>query len=142
MNDAETINRYAAKLLFQFRTLTHGISNKKRVCEERIVLFMAATPKIALKLAKRRGKDEEFSYFDDETEVLFEFVGVQELIDLGACSEPDEVWSTLFEKIEPMERKEQIIPRENELHAFGAKTGQHKLSVPSKGIKKKAAAKV
>lgn len=139
MNDTETVNRFAAKLLFQFRTLTSGVSNKKRVCEERIILFMAATPKIALRLAKRRGKDEEFSYVDDGTKVLFEFVGVRELIELGTCSEPDEVWSVLFDKIEPMENKDKLIPKENNLRAFSTNAGQqNKLTVPSKGSKKKA----
>lgn len=132
-----SINRYAAKLLFQFRTICDGVSNKKRVCEERIVIFMAETPKIALKLAKKRGKEEELSYFDDEIEVLFEFIGVKELIELGACSESDEVWSSFFEKIEPMENKNKIIPKEDKLHALCLNTNRNKLSVPGKRLKKK-----
>ncbi|MDD2336379.1 MAG: DUF4288 domain-containing protein [Geobacteraceae bacterium] len=138
MNSVETINRYAAKLIFQFRTLSGGVSNKRRVCEERIIIFMAKTPKIALKSAKKRGKEEEFSYSDDGIEVLFEFIGVIELIELGACSEPDEVWSSLFEKIEPMENINKIIPKEDQLHALSINTNRKKLSVPGKRIKKKA----
>lgn len=138
MDNIGVINRYAAKLLFQFRTLCEGVSNKKRVCEERIVIFMADSPKTALKLAKKRGKDEELSYFDDEIEVLFEFIGVEELIDLGACSESDEVWSIFYEKIEPMENRNKIIPKDDQLQAFCINTDRKKLTVPGKGIKKKS----
>jgi N-acetylglucosamine kinase-like BadF-type ATPase len=99
---------------------------------------MAETPKIALKLAKKRGKEEALSYFDDGIEVLFEFIGVKELIELGACYEPDEVWSSFFEKIEPMENKNKIIPKEDKLHALCLNTNRNKLSVPGKRLKKKA----
>lgn len=137
MNNNDTHRRYAAKLFFQFRTICNGVSNKKRVCEEKIILFVAESPKTALKLAKKRGKSEEFSYFDDDIEVLFEFIGVHELIELGACSEPEEVWSILFEKVEPMENKNKIIPKEENLQAMRSNTNKNKLSVPGKSIRKK-----
>src|ERR1039457_7360396 len=106
MDTLETINRYAAKLFFQFRTVSSGVSNKKRVCEERIILFNAETPKMALRLAKKRGNKEEFSYFDDGIEILFEFIGVNELIELGACSEPDEVWSSFIDSTVQVQKKD------------------------------------
>ena len=137
MSNTNSINRYAAKLLFQFRTLLDGISNKKRLCEERIIIFKADTPQDALKSAKKRGRQEEFSYVDNGIKVKFEFVGVQELIELGASFELDEVWSSFFEKIEPMENRSKIIPKEHKLRALCPKADKKRLTVPGKSFKKK-----
>lgn len=122
-------NKYAAKLLFQFRTLNSGVSNKKRVCEERIILLMAETPKLALKLVNEKGKEEEFSYNDNGIRVFFEFIGVLELIELAALTDPDEVWSILIEKIKPMENKNKIIPKEDKLKAFCTGMNKNKLTI-------------
>ena len=48
----------------------------------------------------------------------FELVGVLDLLYLSAACEPDEVWYDICEMVEPMERKERLIPPESELQAI------------------------
>lgn len=79
-------NKFAALLLFQFRTVKNGLSNKKRVCEERIILFEGDNASECYQLAKDRGKKEEFSYPDGDVEVFFEFIGITEFIELDGSS--------------------------------------------------------
>jgi hypothetical protein len=110
--------RYAAKLLFQFRSVKSGISCRRRICEERIVILNAESAKAALAAAKKRGRGEETSYRDCDKIVFFEFVGVLDLLDLGAESEPDEVWWELKTRVSPMERRDSLVPPEKELTAF------------------------
>jgi len=52
--------------------------------------------------------------------MFFEFVGIQELIDL-LIEDPGEVWWDLMERLEPMERRSRLVPRKRDLAAF-AKT--------------------
>ena len=88
---ASETQRYAAKLLFQFRVGVDGDSGKRRLCEERIVVLEARTAKDALAKAKRKGKRGEHSHENDEgNTVHFEFIGVLELIHLGVECEDDE----------------------------------------------------
>lgn len=122
----ENTKRYAALFLFQFRTIKNGIQNKKRVCEERIILFESESAKKALGKAKERGKNEEFSYLDNGAEIFFEFVGIMEFVELGASLEEDEVWYRLVEKNEPMEKRNKIIPKEGDLNAFMKKKRRKK----------------
>jgi hypothetical protein len=49
------MKRYCAKLLFQFRVTAQGVSGKRRLCEERMVLINARSAKGAVALAKRQG---------------------------------------------------------------------------------------
>jgi hypothetical protein len=44
----ETVARYSAKLLFQFRVVVNGDSGARRLCEERMIVFRAASPRLAL----------------------------------------------------------------------------------------------
>lgn len=110
--------RYAAKLLFQFRVVRAGCVNKRRVCEERIIHIKASSPESALKIAKKRGRDEQTSYSDRGNKVFIEFVGVLGLIKLGVESESDEVWWELVERVRPMERRKRLVPKENTLAAM------------------------
>ncbi|WP_446011773.1 DUF4288 domain-containing protein [Candidatus Electrothrix sp.] len=111
-------NIYAAMLLFQFRVVKNKTSNKRRICEERIIHFHADSPKAALHLASKRGEEEEFDYKDGEKHIWFEFIGVSELIDLLSIENDDEVWSRFIEKVSPMERKDRLIPYKNQLSVF------------------------
>jgi hypothetical protein len=133
MNTCEN-TRFAAKVLFQFRTEKNGVSNKRRVCEERIIIIYAANPNEAVDIAKKRGKSEEFSYFDKGFEIFFEFIGITELIELISL-EDDEVWWQLSEKVMPMEKRDKLIPEEHQLDALLIKAPKKrgKLSVPGKG---------
>jgi hypothetical protein len=112
------LQRYAAKLLFQFRVVTDGAANKRRTCEERIIQFKAPTVKDALRYAKRYGRDEQHSYKNNSGgKVYFEFVGVMELLHLGAECEPNEVWYEIIELLKPMERRRRFLPPEAQLNA-------------------------
>jgi len=113
------LERYSAKLLFQFRIVIDNESNKKRTCEERIIVIQEQSAKDALKMARERGKDAEYSYLnDDGNNVYFEFVGVMDLMHLGIESDNDEVWYEIKKYLMPMERKQKMIPPEGSLSAF------------------------
>ncbi|MCE5269419.1 MAG: DUF4288 domain-containing protein [Planctomycetaceae bacterium] len=113
------MNRYAAKLLFQFRVVVNGDSGKRRLCEERIVILNARSAKSALTKAQREGKRAEHHYENSERNpVFFEFVGVMELLHLGSECDRNEVWYDLRECLSPMERRHLMIPPESELNAI------------------------
>jgi len=113
------LERYAAKLLFQFRVVTNGLSNKRRLCEERIVVIQAPSAKKALAQVKRLGRKAQHSYTNDQNgTVNFEFVGVLDLLHLGIECEENEVWYEINERLQPMERREAIVPAESRLNAI------------------------
>jgi hypothetical protein len=110
--------KFAAKLLFQFRVEHNGESNIMRTCEERIIVFLASTPRSALATAKRRGKAVQHRYLNDAgATVHFEFVGLLDLLHLGVECEEDEVWYSITQRKLPMERAAAILPAESELSA-------------------------
>lgn len=113
------IFKFAAKLLFQYRTQIGRTSNKRRYCEERIILIEAKSPQEALKKAKIIGRNYNHKYLNDEqNKVYVEFVGVMQLIHLGLeCSEY-ECWYEIKEYLTPMERKNKLIPNEKDLLAM------------------------
>ena len=113
------MNKYAAKLLFQFRVSVEGKSFKRRMCEERIVLIEARTAKQALLKANRSGVKSQFDYRNsDGNPVNFEFVGVMDLLELGVECEPGTVWYNITHRLLPLERKRKIIPPESKLNAI------------------------
>ena len=111
--------RYAAMLLFQFRVVTAGASNKRRLCEKRLILLTAPDDKAALRAAKRRGREAQHNYLNgDGGRVRFEFVGVLDLLHLGVECEPDEVYYQLLRLHEPMERRGELLPPESRLQGI------------------------
>jgi hypothetical protein len=113
------MERYAAKLMFQFRVDKGRGTPKRRMCEERIVLIDARSARDALSKARRKGSRAEHHYdtaFGNT--VYFEFIGVMELLALGAECEPDEVWYELVDRHSPLERRDAFIPDEHELNAI------------------------
>lgn len=113
------MDRYSAKLLFQFRVDVDGDPGKRRLCEERIIVLEAGTAQAALKKAHRRGKDAEHSYANDNGNIVhFEFIGIVDLLLLGAECNDDEVWYDIRERLLPMERRDKLIPPESELNAI------------------------
>jgi hypothetical protein len=113
------IQRYAAKLLFQFRVMVDGDSGKRRLCEERTVLISSSEGHAALREAKRKGKLAQYKYKNNEGwPVHFEFVGVLELLCLDPGCGVDEVWYEIVERILPMEKKHRLIPSEKKLSAI------------------------
>ncbi len=110
--------QYAAKLLFQFRVVTFGSSNRRRLCEERIVVFRAGSAKAAVAKAKSVGARAQHKYTNDSGGLVnFEFVGILDLMSLGHECEKGEVWYELRERLEPKERAKRILPAERELNA-------------------------
>lgn len=70
---------YAAKLLFQWRSVRPGrVAKKRRLCEERIVLFVARSDSLALTRAKKIALSAQFDHpvSNGPGHVYFEFVGV------------------------------------------------------------------
>jgi hypothetical protein len=114
--------RYAALLLFQSRLEKDGRSNRRRLCEERVFLFPAAGAWRALQTAKRRGRQlEHCSGKNYRGEIIhYEFVGVLELRRLDEGLEPDEVWYEFCELLDPMERRERLLPDEAGLRSMQA----------------------
>jgi len=105
------MERYAVKLLFQFRIgfVSHC---KMRTCEEKIVLFQV--DKIhddIIQIANNRGQEDEFNYIDDNDEVVYyEFIGIVDICHLGIEVEEDEVWYDIKTLLNPMERKNKLLP--------------------------------
>ncbi|HEV3341136.1 MAG TPA: DUF4288 domain-containing protein [Pirellulales bacterium] len=119
--------RYAAKLLFQFKVSCAERRSKRRVCEERIVLFWAASADEALNRAKKRGYAEQHSYNNSDGNIVqFEFVGILDLLKLGVECEDDEVWYDIKERLQPMERQAVIIPAECDLTAVRNELGSRR----------------
>lgn len=113
--------KYSAKLLFQFRVVINKDSGKRRLCEERIIIFHCETPDLAVIKMNERGKKEEFDYVnDDGNTVFFEFIGIQDLLELGSETKEDEVWYDIKEYLTPMERKDKLIPNPKSLSVFKA----------------------
>jgi uncharacterized protein DUF4288 len=107
---------FAAKLLYQFRHKVERRSDKRRLCEVRIVRFEAESSREALATAKRRGMSAEHSYRNVSGEMVhFEFVGILDLLNRGSECEKDEVWWEWTLRLSPMERKEKLIPSDRKL---------------------------
>jgi len=99
--------------------MVDGVPGKRRLCEKRIIHFRALEDHSALRHAKRRGREAEHHYRNDEGNmVFFEFVGVRDLIGCDPACEPDEVWYQILEMMTPMERRKQLIPPESTLCAL------------------------
>lgn len=116
--DPQKAKRFAAKLLFQFRVVVDGESSRRRTCEERTVVFRAASARSALANARRKGRSAQYRYKNDQgNPVHFEFVGVTDLLCLGPECAPDEVWYDMREMVMPMERRKRILPTDAALLA-------------------------
>lgn len=113
------MKRYSAMLLFQYRAdLGNGQSDVMRRCEERLIVLFARNAESALRKAKAHGKESEFNGRSEAgNPLLFEFIGVKDLLDLESLDE-SEVWYDIRTLKLPMERREKLIPPEEELNAI------------------------
>lgn len=119
IRSVRSMQRYAAKLLFQYRVRVNGADNKRRTCEERIINIAAEDPETALNKVKTYAKSEQHSYRNaDGSKVSFEFVGIMDMMHLGSETEEEEVWYEIKEYLTPKERKEKLLPKEKDLHVF------------------------
>lgn len=111
---------YGAKLLFQWRVVEGRKTKQRRLCEERVVLIRAGSPRNALAQAKRYGMAESFKdpvARPRGREVFFEFIGVIDLDTVFAnfTEHPAEVWYELRERVRPMERRRKLLVSENRM---------------------------
>src|SRR5580765_5994879 len=115
--------RYDAKLLFQWRVMRKGKALKRRLCEERIIVFRAGSPSDALRYAQQRGKADRLTYRNLHREaVIFEFVGILDVLELGSECAKDEVWYEIKERVSPMERRSELMPSAVELSKHARST--------------------
>jgi hypothetical protein len=129
--DAE---RYAAKLLFQFRIGEGPKATDMRLVEERIVVFHCMSADAAHREAMAYGRSERHRYRNDVGAwVRFEFVGVVELLHLGPATSAKEVWYELRSMRAPMERRGKLIPSKRKLNAIAAETPP---GLPQRGRRK------
>jgi len=128
-------NRYAAKLLFQFRIVTSGRANKIRDIEERIITCAQDTAELAFKFSEGYGRKSEYSYKNDAGgKVFFEFIGIVDLVHLGNETTKEEVWYDIRRALKPMERRKALVPTKHDLSAF--KVVRHDKSNGSSAKKK------
>ncbi len=120
------MTRYAAKLLYQWNAMPGGRASSRRVCEERIVNFRAASPRGALAKAKSIGKRGGFR----SGGVRFQFVGILQLMELRVECGPGEAWWELSYRMQPFERRGRILPREKDLWVFAnsSRSGRRRLT--------------
>lgn len=111
--------RFAAKLLFQLRFENEGSTSPMRLAEQRIIIVEAPNPDHAYKQALRYGASKQESFLnEDGVEVRLEFVGVMDLMHLGAEADENEVWYEVKRMRAPLERKSRLIPRKSDLGVF------------------------
>jgi hypothetical protein len=111
--------RFAATLLFQFRVVIRGDSGIRRVCEKRVINFVAQGGRQALSKARKAGRAAEYRYKNlSGYPVHFEFVGLLDLMELGMECGPNEVWYDIITMERPMERRTKLIPRVSKLSAI------------------------
>ncbi|AMV17842.1 DUF4288 domain-containing protein [Planctomyces sp. SH-PL14] len=121
-------DRFSATLLFQYRVAVDGRDNRNRTCEKRMLLLRAADAGSALRVAEQRGRAAEYEFQNEAGHsVYFEFVGLLDLLHLGAECEADEVWYDIVTLRQPMERRESLIPKSSQLAAIA---GERKASRP------------
>lgn len=105
--------RFAAKLMFQWRVIRP--TQKRRLCEDRIICFDSRNTKSALTHARNYGRSANYRYTNaNNEEVAFEFIGIMDLLELGAECGPQEVWYDIRERLQPMESKAKWIPTDEE----------------------------
>ena len=113
------MRRFAAKLLFQFRSSRRSGRPQVALCEERIVTFGAASSRAALAKAKRIAGGASHSFrVVGGGRVNFEPVGIMELMELGVETGPRELWWDLYRRKLSMQRRSSLIPPERSLRIF------------------------
>ena len=116
---ASPSERYSAKLLFQLRFGNEETETPMRISEQRIVTLGAISPEDAYRQAVDHGKKRQESFRnEDGISVRLEFVGVMDLMHLGAEADENEVWYEIKRMRAPMERRTKLIPPKKELPVF------------------------
>ena len=116
--------KYAARMLWQYRPQEGSVSKQRRICEERVVVFDADSGHEAYEKIDAYGRASQLHSTvrnEPDVKIHFEFIGVIDLILLSDWSENDEfqeVWYELYDRLRPMERKDKLIPKKEELREF------------------------
>ena len=119
VDDSGSSKRFAARLLFQLRKETRRRSNVMRLVERRIMLISARNAEAAWRIAVRRGGKEEWTGQPRAgTLVHCEFIGIEELMELGGETDEEEVWWEFVAMLRPLERRSKLIPPKRRLRAF------------------------
>jgi len=109
-----SVNRYSAKLLFQYRL--EEADTEMRRCEESTVVVKAETAKDAIRQLKKQGKARQFRYVSTEQRrIRFEFVGIMDILRLGMECEANEVWYSVYTRKQPMERRSTLVRTDSQL---------------------------
>src|SRR5581483_4487771 len=105
---------FGAKLLFQFRVV--GDSGPKRQCELRIINFESEQGSSALAYAKRYGRGQTYKYRNSKGQrVVFEFIGVMDLLEFGIELHPGEVCYERSIKRVTKESRRKLVPTDKVL---------------------------
>jgi hypothetical protein len=107
--------RYAAKLLFDWHPDPITGSRVVRLSEERIVVFPARSARASVERAKRLGKQAELRY---DSGHRLHFVGILQLMRLGAECAKGEVWWEFRRRRRAKERARALVPAEKSLLVF------------------------
>jgi hypothetical protein len=112
-------DKYAVLLLFQYRVVVNDVASRRRIVEKRPIHLNAASPAAALRQARKNARREQFD--GENTDGIpdsFEFLGVLDLLQSGIESDEATVWWDVGEVVEPLERREKILPTDNDLITF------------------------
>jgi len=113
--------RYAAKLLFDWNPDPITGGRVMRLSEERIVVFAARSPRASVEKAKRLGRQAEVRY---DSGHRLRFVGVLQLMELGAECAAGEVWWELRRRRRAKERARTLLPAQRALWVFSNPTSR------------------
>jgi len=92
-----------------------------RLSEERIVVFAARSPRASVEKAKRLGRQAEVRY---DSGHRLRFVGVLQLMELGAECAAGEVWWELRRRRRAKERARTLLPAQRALWVFSNPTSR------------------
>jgi hypothetical protein len=110
--------RYAAKLLFQYRT-SQIRKDGRDLFEERIIVVTAKHSRSALIKCRSAGMQKQYSYIAASgCKVNVEFLGVIQLLRLDLLCDDDEMWYSLHSMLIPSRRRKSLVPDENNLDAI------------------------
>lgn len=81
-----------------------------------MVTYPSRNARYALSRAKKMAQATTYDFENANGDrVFFEFVGVVDLLHLGAECQPEEVWYDLMDRLRPMERQAKLIRSDSEL---------------------------
>lgn len=106
--------RYAAKLLFIWDPDPVTGGKRRRLCEERIVVFQSRSARDAVRKARAMGRSAQLHY---ESGHRLRFAGLLQCMDLEYV-DPSEVWWELQRHTNPEEWARRVLPTQARLAVF------------------------